>query len=226
MSFGGQIKPIWPYCPFSGHGFVDGYGHGYIAPFDIHKNEPLVCGIKMKELIDTVSTSFGKRCTLTILDCCYSGLAARGSDKKEFDQFTYINESELTSGEGRITFTSSSGDATSREDNFKHGEGVPHSHGIFTSCLLAGLEGEGALNDDTGIISIDKLRNYIDSQMEKKGKQKPQYSMAKGSRTDNIIIAIASDTYYKKIDRLIIEAQELFTSATIKFFEKSLGKIH
>ena len=33
--------------------------------------------------------------------------------------------------------------------------------------------------------------------MEKKGKQKPQYSMAKGSRTDNIIIAIASDTYYK-----------------------------
>ena len=45
---------------FSGHGFVDGYGHGYIAPFDIHKNEPLVCGIKMKELIDTVNTSLEK----------------------------------------------------------------------------------------------------------------------------------------------------------------------
>jgi uncharacterized caspase-like protein len=210
---------------FSGHGFVDGYGHGYIAPVDIRKSEPFVCGIKMKELMDTIITSIGKTSTVTILDCCYSGLAARGAYKKEFDQFTDLKDHEVRSGEGRITLTSSAGDAPSREDNYKHSEGISHSHGIFTSCLIEGLEGGAASNDDTGIISIDKIRTYIDNQMEKKGKQKPQYSVAKGSRTDKIIIALASDTYQKKIDRLISEAQELSSSTSIRSLRKAPGKL-
>src|SRR5687767_10120203 len=39
---------------FSGHGFEDGRGNGYIAPHDMASNEPFVCGIRMQELRELV----------------------------------------------------------------------------------------------------------------------------------------------------------------------------
>src|SRR5215213_9080681 len=39
---------------FSGHGFHDDYGNGYIAPWNIRRDEPLVRGIRMQELTELI----------------------------------------------------------------------------------------------------------------------------------------------------------------------------
>lgn len=45
---------------FSGHGFIDPYGDVYLASYDTSLNEPLVNGIKIRELKEFVSKSMNK----------------------------------------------------------------------------------------------------------------------------------------------------------------------
>ncbi len=52
---------------FSGHGFVDGYGNNFIAPYDMLKDEPLVRGINIQEIKQVVSESVNKA-NIIILD--------------------------------------------------------------------------------------------------------------------------------------------------------------
>ena len=50
----------------------------------------------------------------------------------------------------------------------------PHTHGAFSFHLIEGLDGKAA-DSDTGVITIDSLRNHIDSQMRNESKQRPMY---------------------------------------------------
>ena len=54
----------------------------------------------------------------------------------------------------------------SRErNNCTHSENdSPHTHGAFSYHLIEGLDGKAA-DPDTGIISIDSLKRYIENQM-------------------------------------------------------------
>src|SRR5258707_233441 len=63
---------------FSGHGFHDEYGNGYIAPYDVDSREPLVSGIRMQEIKEVLLAAKNKDVALVILDCCYSGVATEG----------------------------------------------------------------------------------------------------------------------------------------------------
>ena len=63
---------------FSGHGFVDVYNTGYIAPYDMLREKPFVCGINMRELNYMLSTSLNKKNIVLILDVSYSGIAMKG----------------------------------------------------------------------------------------------------------------------------------------------------
>lgn len=60
---------------FSGHGFMDKNNELYLATFDVNEKDPIVCGIKIKELKDIIYSSKNKKNTVLILDCCYSGAA-------------------------------------------------------------------------------------------------------------------------------------------------------
>src|ERR1700674_2211187 len=60
---------------FSGHGFQDEYGNGYIAPWNMRRNDPMVRGIRMSYLTDLLLTATLKKTAMMILDCCYSGIA-------------------------------------------------------------------------------------------------------------------------------------------------------
>lgn len=55
---------------FSGHGFVDGNGHGYIAPRDMASEDAFICGISMEEIRKVISESVNKTNIVMILDCC------------------------------------------------------------------------------------------------------------------------------------------------------------
>ena len=147
---------------FSGHGFADGYGDAYLAPFDMVADEPYICGISMAELNNIVSRSQNKAVIL-ILDCCYSGVA---TTKGHQDMEPFKTPLENVSGRNKIIFASAQDNVLAREVlTFKHAnDDNPHAHGNFTGYLIDGLDG-GASNSQ-GLISIESLRYYVEKKME------------------------------------------------------------
>jgi Caspase domain len=190
---------------FSGHGFVDSYGIGYLAPYDMFKNDPTVFGIRIQELQEIISKAIDKKCVLLILDCCYSGLATKGDPKAEFER----NLDPVGAGEGRIILASTEADAVSREiaDCTHNNKGVPHTHGIFTSYLIDGLDGAAA--DKDGIISVDGLRKYVENKMTEMKKQIPKYSVLEGTRTDVIRIGLDPGTHKSYIENELTGANDI-----------------
>jgi hypothetical protein len=177
---------------FSGHGFQDGYGNGFLAPYDMLKNAPLVHGIDMREIKSLMLNALNKQCVIGILDCCYSGIPTEG--EKSVPIFSSLNSyfgdlQNQTLGEGKIIFASSQSDQKSREiEIFKEKESV--FHGLFTHHLLEGIIGKAA--DEAGNIMLDRLINYVQDQLAAGGKQKPEYYAAGASQLDKIRIAISS----------------------------------
>lgn len=195
---------------FSGHGFRDSYGNGYIAPYDMLKGEPFVCGINMSELKQIILNSVNKKSVLVILDCCYSGISAEGvkaipSVESPFDPF-FENLDKEKGAEGKFIFTSSEAEKESDElKNCTHEiRNDPHPHGTFTFHLIEGLTGKAA--DEAGIITLGKLRSYVEDQLLRKGKQKPKSFIASATQIERIQIAIASKKYNEYIMKMIEEA--------------------
>jgi hypothetical protein len=193
---------------FSGHGFVDQYKDGYIAPYDMSKHQPFVNGIKMSELTEIISKTTKKASVIMILDCCFSGILAKGDEQIEI--------SLDRAGKGRLAFASSEADAVSREDlYYKHNEqDKPHPHGIFTSRLIDGLYGKAA--DKDGIINMDELRKYVEGSISEAGRQMPLFKVSEGSQTHEIKIAIASGTYHHAIQDLINKLEAICKNPDIQ----------
>jgi len=191
---------------FSGHGFVDSYEDGYIAPYDMSKDEPFVCGINMEQIKQVISRSHKyNKCVIMILDCCFSGIATKGDFKKKFDE-----RIKDLSGEGTIVLSSSEADNVSREISFTHQNGQEHNHGAFTACLIEGLDGQ-ASDDESGIITLDKLHKHVEKRIaEMEGKQKPNLYVAEGFGISSIRMAVAPQKYYANIQMKIEEAERYF----------------
>jgi hypothetical protein len=211
---------------FSGHGFVDNSGQvfvdnkeGYIAPYDMIKAKPFVNGIKMRELTDIISNSINKDSVVTILDCCYSGIAtAKGNNER-------IEISLDVQGQGRIALASSEADDESRErSGCKHfDEDKEHPHGAFTSYLIDGMAGRAA--DKDGVINIEALYKYAETQMTSSGKGKPTFSVQKGSQIPEIKIAIAPEKYKLRITEQITEVKKDIEVKTIEGFLKAAREL-
>jgi hypothetical protein len=189
---------------FSGHGFADTRGNGYIAPYDMLNDEPLVYGINMRELKQIFWNSKNKTSAIMIFDCCYSGIITKGDKSIPDAKASFEPDFEdLESGEGKIILASSGGDQTSKEtSDCKHVKkgGSPHPHGTFTFHLIEGLYGD-ASDTETGIITLGQLWNYV---TEKMTDPKPiSYGEEVASMND---IDIAKDPgVYKKYREDILE---------------------
>ena len=217
---------------FSGHGVPDlPTMDGYIAPYDYYPDDPIISGINMAELKKAIYNTKNIKNIIIILDCSYNAIVTKDTEEskappkkmvppeqeKKRNLFSLTVEKMVessTHGQGKIVLASSEADAVSKEkNNCIHADNdSPHSHGAFSYYLIEGLEG-GAADHDTGIISIESLRKYIEDQMTKEGKQKPIYSIAEASNFDNIKIAISQGTFNAKIKKLINEAEKLATKS-------------
>jgi hypothetical protein len=194
---------------FSGHGFVDGYNDGYIAPYDMLLDEPFIYGINMQELRETISKSKNKKNVVVILDCCYSGIATKGDrslsttiTKEDFEKHLDL------AGEGRIILASSQANQRSKEIEVQHTDSLkPHPHGNFTFHLLQGLDGE-ASDKNTGIITLGGLHEYIEDKMKNETQQQPKFSVTEGSQLKGLEIAVVPDEWKKKRDSVILEIKE------------------
>lgn len=202
---------------FSGHGFRDEYGNGYIAPYNINRAKPFGCGIRMQELTEVVQAAKNKEGILLILDCCYSGIAtegkgdmALGAEAPRFDQwFAALKHEDM--GRGRIILASSGKNEKSREmlecvHTLGLSDQIPHPHGALTFHLLEGLDVKAATTESDAI-TLEGLRKYIDEQMAHDHEHQPTFFGAGMQQANQIIIARASR--WHKIDEKLGEAEQL-----------------
>jgi Caspase domain len=195
---------------FSGHGFVDAYNEGYIAPYDMLLEEPFTCGINMGELRETVSKSKNKGSVVMILDCCYSGIATKGD---KFLPISPINKEDFEnhlkiSGENRIILASSQANQKSREIEISDSDNTdPHPHGSFTYHLLEGIDGR-ASDEKKGIVTLDGLYKYVQNQMKGDKEQKAIFSVTEGQNLEGIEIAIVPEKWVKNRDELVQQIKE------------------
>ena len=181
---------------FSGHGFQDGYGQGYIAPYDIKYAEPFVRGIRTQELKEFFLASKGKQSALLILDACHSGVATEG--RKGLVNLTPLSKSlepsdeeTPTRGSGRFILASSRADQESREINCWHkirGENESeHFHGAFTFHLLEGLNGQAAGSDNQ--VTLGRLHTYLkDQTKDMKEQERTFWGFGSGPVEDRVLV--------------------------------------
>ncbi|UCE15649.1 MAG: caspase family protein [Candidatus Bathyarchaeota archaeon] len=217
---------------FSGHGVeVEWYNEGYIAPCDMSMKHPFVSGIRMSELTRVISKSVESghvKCAMTILDCCYSGIATKGS-KATFDPGKKYDEhiKDFSSREGMIILASSGEDQQSREMPecvHKHGdEKEAHAHGAFTFCLIEGLDGEAADPDGSGIIYLDRLKEVVRSKLEVMGKQNARGLFA--GELGNLMIAKCPTIYEENIQQNMNAAEKAFKKNKPVFLFQAVDRI-
>ena len=121
---------------------------------------------------------------------------------------------EKRRGRGNIVLASSEATEVSRDRNncVHSGNNGPHTHGAFSFHLIEGLDGK-ADDPDTGVITIDSLRNHIDSQMRLEYRQRPMYYATDASEIDSIKIAFSRGKYFEKIMKTIENVEYLLTSS-------------
>ncbi len=188
---------------FSGHGFVDGYRNHYIAPHDMLRDEPLVHGINMADLRRWARSAVHQTVVM-ILDCCHSGIPSdeRGmiDNPRESLELMLNPKDEEQAGEGKYFIASCEGDKKAREMvTCQHSADDPqHAHGAFTYYLIQGLSGRGA-TDPSGKITLNKLVEYVESQIAIAGKQKPICDFRGTSRMSLVEIARSPEVFIRYI---------------------------
>ena len=171
---------------FSGHGFLDDYGNGYIAPYDHEYEDPMVAGIRMQELREYFLGATNKSQALLILDCCHSGVSAQEGKGAVpmpgpfYDPLKKDLQLAGALGDGKFILASSGADEQSREmcqahkirifdQKLRQEEKLPddlesHDHGIMTYYLLQGMDGAAG---EGGAVRIGSLFDYVSQEIKK-----------------------------------------------------------
>lgn len=204
---------------FSGHGFKDSYGNGYLAPYDMDPEEPFVKGISFDEIRNLMANAQHQNIFI-ILDCCYSGLTTEKAINDPHNEVGNILEiapdRDETSQLGKTFFVSSGPSDKSRERSFKpyKGDDDPneHFHGTFTYYLLKGLNGGVKAEDQSGTIQWNSLKSYVSSQIKNDRKAKQEaHQKQSGVDTSEVVIAQLTEEFHKYCRRLLDLAAQSFS---------------
>ncbi len=134
---------------FSGHGFLDDGGQGYLAPQDCRRTELAATGLRTDEIDIMLQQCKAKR-KLLLLDCCHAGGARGGAN---IDPSSQELGNGFQSAEGLVTLASCSKSEQSHEWDER-------GHGLFTYFVAEGLKG-AADRDHDGVVNSDELYYYI-----------------------------------------------------------------
>ncbi len=225
---------------FSGHGFRDSRGHGYIAPYDMIKDKPYVCGINMQDVKDVLLES-NKKAVFMFLDCCFSGIPAKGEKAilgddasltpyfGDLEKEALNKTSEVEEGKGKVIFASSEPDKVAGEkDNcVDETSKTPHCHGTFSFHLIDGLDGKAA-EPTTGLIKFGALQDHVEKEVTKDGKHKPQFFAASASQIRDIIFAVSPYQYANIIRDHINDARTSIKKAEkeIAYFITAIDEVY
>ena len=133
---------------FSGHGFLDNRGQGFLAPQDCDRNQLGLSGFRTDELRDMLQQC-AAQWKILVLDCCHAGSAkgeaAAGPSAEELG-------ASFRRAEGLITLASCRRDEQSQEWEARR-------QGLFTFFLAQGMAGAADF-DRNGVVDTDELYRY------------------------------------------------------------------
>ena len=133
---------------FSGHGFLDNEGQGFLAPKDCKREKLGLTGFRTDDLRDMLVQCDATQKVL-ILDCCHAG-GGKGTDSGG------ASSAELGAAfeqaRGLITLASCQQEEQSQEWE-------ENRQGLFTYFVTKGLEG-AANYDGNGVVDSDELYRY------------------------------------------------------------------
>jgi formylglycine-generating enzyme required for sulfatase activity len=152
LKFAGEEDTVMVF--FSGHGFLDDRGQGFLATQDARMDYLGLTALRTDELRDMLRQCKAGQKVL-VLDCCHAGA--------EKDLSTDAPSSEelgsaFRDARGLVTLASCGRDEKSREWDEK-------GHGLFTYYLAEGLQGK-ADRDRDGIVTSDELYLYTHSHVQ------------------------------------------------------------
>jgi len=133
---------------FSGHGFLDARGQGFLAPKDCERENLGLTGFRIDDLRDMLSQCKATQ-KLLVLDCCHAGGVKEGDPPGPSSE--QLGEA-FQNASGLITLASCSKKQVSHEWKDRR-------LGLFTYFLTQGLEG-GADFDRNGLVDSDELYRY------------------------------------------------------------------
>ena len=132
---------------FSGHGFLDDRGQGFLAPKDCRKSNLALSAFRTDDLRDMLLQCKASQ-KLLILDCCHAGGDRGDDDTPSSEELS----GTFRNAEGLITLASCRKRQKSQEWKAK-------GHGLFTYFLAEGMKGR-ADRDGNGIVDSDELYRY------------------------------------------------------------------
>src|SRR5690349_20106193 len=146
---------------FAGHGFMY-QGKGYLAPFDFDLNKVAQTGYPMDELGTVIGGKIKAKSKILLTDACHSG-AITPEDTESLNQTLGGLQKSL------FSLTAS----RARERSFESPD-LKGGHGVFTYYVVSGMAGSADADAD-GIVTADKLAEYVHTQVREytSGKQNP-----------------------------------------------------
>jgi Caspase domain len=190
---------------FAGHGFRDSYGNGYIAPYDMIRDAPLVKGIRIQELKQFFLSAKNKDQALLILDCCHSGVATdpqnRGIDAVEpLTKMLEVQPGEAIESRGKFILASSRADQKSREILSKHrirrDTDEAHPHGVLSFCLLEAMDGGATRNGEN--VTLGALFQHVQKEMSKYREECTFWMAGAGPADDTVLVRASKEQDIRK----------------------------
>jgi len=151
---------------YSGHGKLDFRGQLCLATVNTKLDALLSTSLPLPHVKSLVDNSRSEQIIL-ILDCCFSGAAAKAFVRSAVDDQLKLTREE--SGTGLHILTSATEIQTSHEREREEGGMVL---GVFTRSILEGIKSGEADVDNNGDITVTDLQRYVQGRVRG---QKPRY---------------------------------------------------
>jgi tetratricopeptide (TPR) repeat protein len=148
---------------FAGHGLVDS-SRGYLAPFDVDKNNIAGTGYPMDKLGTVLGRDVKAAWKVLLTDACHSGkITPETSQEAVYEGFQKLPKNFLT-------LTSSRESEVSFED-----PKLSTGFGLFSYYLVQGWQGQADVDPRDGVITADELIDYVRNEVR-------AYARSKGAR--------------------------------------------
>ncbi|MGH2516003.1 MAG: caspase family protein, partial [Ktedonobacterales bacterium] len=159
---------------FAGHGLITGDGHVFLCCYDASPRDPTNDGLRLDNLYQDVQACNTDAGVVLLLDACFSGAIASPNviNQNAAQQMRAIlNGTELFGRGHRVVLA-----AANEHQGARESAAIDGGAGIFTAEVLRGWR-DGAARGLDGVVSAQRLADYLQQQFGRNPTQQPVTSV-------------------------------------------------